>query len=49
MRERLQASIKQLGGKLVGLWYSFGEYDIVSITVFPDNASIAAAAEDCAS
>jgi len=32
----------KLGGKLEGLWFSFGEYDVVSLTQFPDNVSAAA-------
>ena len=30
------------GGKLIGGWYSFGEYDAVIIADMPDNASMAA-------
>ena len=41
VRERTQAIMEQFGGKLVGTWYAFGEYDLVSIAEFPDNVSIA--------
>ncbi len=34
--------IEQLGGKLVGFYYSFGEYDGVVIADMPDNISLAA-------
>jgi len=34
--------IEQLGGKLVGFYYSFGEYDGVIIVDMPDNVSLAA-------
>ncbi|MDR6535768.1 GYD domain-containing protein [Variovorax soli] len=30
------------GGKLHGLWLSFGDYDVVAIAELPDNASAAA-------
>ena len=33
---------ESVGGKLVGGWYSFGEYDIVLIVDAPDNVSVAA-------
>ena len=31
--------IERMGGKLHGLWLSFGEYDVVAITELPDNVS----------
>ena len=31
-----------VGGKLIGGWYAFGEYDIVLIVEAPDNVSMAA-------
>jgi uncharacterized protein with GYD domain len=34
--------IEQLGGKMIGFYFSFGDYDGVVIAEFPDNASIAA-------
>jgi uncharacterized protein with GYD domain len=33
---------ESVGGKLVGGWLSFGEYDIVLVMDVPDNVSIAA-------
>ena len=35
---------KGLGGKLVGTWLSFGDYDVVLIIEMPDNVSAAALA-----
>jgi len=37
-----RAGAESLGGKLVGGWLSFGEYDIVLILDVPDNVSMAA-------
>ena len=34
--------VEKLGGKLVGLWFCFGEYDVVGISEMPDNVSAAA-------
>ena len=34
--------VEKLGGKLVGMWFSFGEYDVVGIAEMPDNVSAAA-------
>ena len=36
--------IESFGGKLHQLFFAFGEYDIVAISVFPDNESATAAA-----
>jgi uncharacterized protein with GYD domain len=35
---------KNLGGKLAGLWLSFGDYDATLIVEMPDNVSAAAMA-----
>ncbi len=35
---------ESLGGKLLGFWYAFGEFDAVFLTEAPDNASAAALA-----
>ena len=35
---------ESLGGKLLGFWYAFGEYDGVFLMEAPDNASAAAVA-----
>jgi uncharacterized protein with GYD domain len=40
--EKIRPAIEQLGGKLIGGWFSFGDYDIVALYEFPDNASAAA-------
>ena len=38
----VQASIEELGGKIVGFWMAFGASDIVGIIQMPDNISAAA-------
>ena len=43
-RERTQAITEQFGGRFVGIWYAFGEYDIVAIAEYPDNVSVATVA-----
>ena len=40
----IRSVIEELGGRLVGRWFSFGEYDGVLITEMPDNISAAAQA-----
>jgi uncharacterized protein with GYD domain len=42
--EAVRKSVKKLGGKLVGLWLSFGDSDVVVIVEMPDNISAAALA-----
>jgi uncharacterized protein with GYD domain len=37
-------AIKGLGGKLIGNWMAFGDYDVVFIMEMPDNVSAAAMA-----
>jgi uncharacterized protein with GYD domain len=37
VRERVQAMYDRLGGRLVGVWYALGEYDLVAICEFPGN------------
>ena len=34
--------VEKLGGKLEGIWFCFGEYDVVGISQLPDNVSAAA-------
>ena len=34
--------VEGLGGKLIGLWFCFGEYDVVGISEMPDNVSATA-------
>jgi uncharacterized protein with GYD domain len=43
VRERNRALVEALGGKMVGAWFAFGDYDVVMIVEFPDNVSVAAA------
>src|SRR3954464_14066311 len=39
-----RAACEAVGGKLVGGWYCFGDYDLVIIADVPDNESMAAIA-----
>jgi uncharacterized protein with GYD domain len=34
--------IKKLGGRIVGSWLSFGDYDAIAIVEMPDNVTAAA-------
>ena len=34
--------IERMGGKLVGMWFAFGRYDVVAISEMPDNVGAAA-------
>lgn len=38
----VRPAVEKLGGKLVGGYFAFGEYDIVAISEMPDNVSAAA-------
>lgn len=40
--EVVRKSIEQLGGKVVGGWFCFGEYDVVLVSELPDNVTAAA-------
>ena len=40
--EALQPLFENLGGSIQGMWFAFGEYDLVLISQLPDNSSIAA-------
>ena len=42
VRERVQASMAKVGGKVIGAWYAFGEYDLVAIVEYPSNVNVAA-------
>jgi uncharacterized protein with GYD domain len=42
--EVIRKSIESLGGKLVGLWLSFGDQDVVLVIDMPDSVSAAAMA-----
>lgn len=37
--DMVQRNIESLGGKLVHAFYCLGEYDVVAVLEFPDNAS----------
>lgn len=43
-QERTEALLAKLGGKNHGVWYAFGEYDVIGISEFPDNVASTAAA-----
>ena len=36
--------VKRMGGKLQGMWFSFGEFDVVAIMEMPDHVNAAAIA-----
>jgi uncharacterized protein with GYD domain len=38
-----KALCEAIGGKFVGAWYCFSEYDVVAIAEMPDDESVAAA------
>lgn len=38
----LQPVFESLGGRIQGMWFAFGDYDLVMVCQMPDNASIAA-------
>ncbi len=38
----VRAAVEKLGGKLLGFWYAFGEYDAVLLLEMPDNSTAAA-------
>lgn len=40
--ETIRKSIEKLGGKVIGSWLSFGEFDTVSVVEMPDNVAAAA-------
>lgn len=42
--EAVRPAIEKLGGKMVSGWFSFGEYDLVAITEFPNAVNAAAIA-----
>ena len=39
-----RAACEAVGGKLVGAWYCFGEFDLVIVVEVPDNVSMSAIA-----
>ena len=38
----IRPGVEGLGGRIVGLWFAFGDYDLVGVFEMPDNISIAA-------
>ena len=42
--DRTRASVEELGGSIVGVWYAFGESDLIGVVEMPDNVSMAALA-----
>ena len=40
--EAVRKPIEKLGGKVIGFWLSFGEFDTVGIVEMPDHVSAAA-------
>src|SRR5215510_10156669 len=40
--ELVRSVIEGQGGKLLSVYYAFGEYDVIAIVEFPDNVSAAA-------
>jgi uncharacterized protein with GYD domain len=40
--EVVRKAIEKIGGSLEGLWFSFGDYDVVALIDMPDNSSAAA-------
>lgn len=40
--EAVRKPIEKLGGKVIGFWLSFGDYDTVGIIEMPDNVAAAA-------
>ena len=40
--DRLRPAIEGLGGSIESIFYAFGDYDVIAIMQFPDNASAGA-------
>ncbi len=40
--EAIRPGVEGVGGRIVGLWYAFGDYDLVGIFEMPSNVDIAA-------
>jgi uncharacterized protein with GYD domain len=40
--DSIRPVFESLGGKLHGMWFAFGDYDLVIICQLPDNTSVAA-------
>jgi uncharacterized protein with GYD domain len=42
--EVIRPVVEKLGGKIINVWFAFGEHDIILITEFPANVNAAAMA-----
>lgn len=40
--EAIRPGVEGVGGRIHGLWFAFGEYDLVGIFEMPDNTDVAA-------
>ncbi len=40
--EAVRPAVESLGGRIESFYLAFGDYDVVAIAEFPDNASVAA-------
>lgn len=40
--DAVRPNVEKLGGKVVGAWFAFGKYDLVTVFDLPDNVSVAA-------
>ena len=40
--EAVRPAIEALGGRVIGSWFAFGEYDVVVVLEMPDNVAAAA-------
>lgn len=40
--EAIRPGVEGMGGRILGVWLAFGEYDIVAIFELPDNTTAAA-------
>ena len=40
--EIVTKAVEKLGGRVIGGWFSFGEFDVVLVTELPDNLTAAA-------
>ena len=43
-RRRVTATIEKAGGRIIGLWWTQGQYDAVTVIEWPDDQSASAAA-----
>lgn len=40
--EAIRPNVERLGGSIKGIWYTFGEYDLIAIFELPVNTDVAA-------